>query len=40
MQQLREKFLCKTAERAPVITGVAKCPHCGEFNVIDEGETK
>lgn len=40
MQQLWGKFLRKTAERAPAITGVAKCPYCGVFNVIDKGETK
>ena len=35
-----ESFCAKTAERAPAITGVAKCPYCGVFNVIDKGETK
>ena len=36
----RESFCAKTAEKVPAIMGVAKCPHCGEFNVIDKGETK
>lgn len=35
-----ESFCTKTAEKAPAITGVAKCPHCGKFTVIDKGETK
>lgn len=35
-----KRFCVKTAEKSPAITGVAKCPHCGEFTVIDEGETK
>lgn len=35
-----KNFCAKTAEKAPAITGVVKCPHCGKFTVIDKGETK
>ncbi len=30
-----KRFCAKAAEISPVIEGIAKCSHCGEFNVID-----